>query len=146
MGIDWSVNPTSPALPAAPCPSDDLVSLRLAAGPDSAAIARRAVARLEADLEQGCLDTLRLLTTELVTNSVRHAAAAAVDLRVHVTAERVRLEVRDEGPGFEPRGRRPGQSRAGGWGLYLVARLAHRWGVTDHASGTHVWLELDRTA
>jgi hypothetical protein len=30
-----------------------------------------------------------------------------------------------------------------GWGLYLVDRLADRWGVTSDV-GTTVWFELDR--
>jgi anti-sigma regulatory factor (Ser/Thr protein kinase) len=129
---------------AAACPSDDLVSLRLEGGPEAAALARRALARLGSELSQDSLDTVRLLVTELVTNSVRHGTASAVDLRVHVCGPRVRLDVHDEGSGFTPQRRQPGQDPEGGWGLYLVERLADRWGVDTRGGGTHVWLELER--
>ena len=130
---------------AAPCPSDDLVSLRLAAGPDAAGLARRALARLQHDLDTNMLDTVRLLVTELVTNSVRHAGSSAVDLRVYLTEPQVRLEVTDRGPGFEFEQRAPGQSPEGGWGLYLVDTLADRWGVSSAEGVSRVWAELDRT-
>ena len=129
---------------AASCPSDDLVNLRLAGGPDAAALARRALARLENDLDQDTVDVIRLLVTELVTNSVRHAGAQAVDMRVHVTGEQVRLEVTDRGPGFEFARRTPGQDPEGGWGLYLVDRLADRWGLDTTGGASQVWAELDR--
>lgn len=129
---------------AAPCPSDDLVSLSLAGGPDAARMARRALSRFRGDLDTEVLDTVQLLVTELVTNSIRHADATAVDLRVHVTRPRVRLEVSDRGPGFEFERRAPDQSPEGGWGLYLVDRLADRWGVSNADGVSRVWAELDR--
>ena len=130
--------------PAAPCPSDDLVSLRVAGGPDAAGEARGALRRLERGLGTKTLDTVRLLVTELVTNSVRHADATAIDLRIHVTEPKVRLEVASRGPGFEFEERAPGQSPEGGWGLYLVDRLADRWGVSNAGGVSRVWAELDR--
>ena len=129
---------------AAPRPSEDVLSLRLAGGPDAACVARRAVGRLRHELDAATLDDIRLLVTELVTNSVRHAEAGAVDLRVHVTDPRVRLEVSEQGPGFEPEQRSPGQDPEGGWGLYLVDRLADRWGVSNADGVNRVWAELDR--
>ena len=129
---------------AAPCPSDDLVSLRLPGGPDAASLARRALSRLQTDLDTSMLDTVQLLVTELVTNSVRHAGSSAVDLRVHLTDPQVRLEVTDRGPGFEFEQRVPGQSPEGGWGLYLVDSLADRWGVCSAEGVSRVWAELDR--
>src|SRR4051812_13994435 len=129
---------------AAPCPSDDLVNMRLAGGPDAAGMARRAVARLEGELQEDTLDVIRLLVTELVTNSVRHAEAQAVDIRVQVTADHVRLEVTDRGPGFRFEEREADQSLEGGWGLYLVDRLADRWGINHKGGASQVWAELDR--
>ena len=32
-----------------------------------------------------------------------------------------------------------------GWGLFLVERLAHRWGVGRDGPATRVWFELRRT-
>jgi anti-sigma regulatory factor (Ser/Thr protein kinase) len=52
------------------------------------------------------------------------------------------VEVCDSGTGFEPRPREPGQSKAGGWGLYLVDRLTDRWGVACN-NLTRVWFEID---
>jgi serine/threonine-protein kinase RsbW len=129
---------------AASCPSDDLVNLRLAGGPDATTLARRALARLENELDEETVDVVRLLVTELVTNSVRHADAQAVDMRVRVTREQVRLEVTDRGPGFEFKGRRAGQDLEGGWGLFLVDRLADRWGLETAGDASQVWAEIDR--
>lgn len=84
--------------------------------------------------------------SELVANSVRHASAAPetpVGLEVCVSAERVRVEVSDAGAGFTPRARTPEQTAEGGWGLFLVDRLADRWGVKGNGQ-TLVWLEIDR--
>jgi hypothetical protein len=39
----------------------------------------------------------------------------------------------------------PDPTRPSGWGLYLVAELADRWGV-DSDETTLVWFEFDRPA
>jgi anti-sigma regulatory factor (Ser/Thr protein kinase) len=108
--------------------------------------ARREIGGLAAELDGEVLDDLRLLVTELVTNSVRHAGNGwLVGLDVFLTEHRVRIEVSDWGGGFTPRPRSPGQSAEGGWGLHLVDRIADRWGVLrDHQ--TLVWLEIDLPA
>ena len=54
----------------------------------------------------------------------------------------VRVTVTDAGEGFEPAPRRQPRTETGGWGLHLVDRLAHRWGV-DRAGVTSVWFEID---
>jgi signal transduction histidine kinase len=61
---------------------------------------------------------------------------------VHLAAaERiVRVEVCDDGPGFEPVERPPGVN--GGFGMVLLRSLADRWGVAID-DGTCVWFELD---
>src|SRR5947208_10350233 len=56
-------------------------------------------------LDEQRLDDMRLLTSELVSNSVRHAGpskAAPIHVRVSVTAATVRVAVVDSGPGFDP--------------------------------------------
>ena len=92
------------------------------------------------------METLRLLVTELVANSVRHARPQMVSVQAVVTGSSVWLEVADEGPGFELEGamRRASRSEESGWGLFLVERLAHRWGVRRQGDATHVWFELRR--
>jgi anti-sigma regulatory factor (Ser/Thr protein kinase) len=124
--------------------SDDAVSLSLDGGPEAAGHARRALSRLRGDIPQPVMETMRLLVTELIANSVKHAGSDAVALKVVVGNAAVLVEVRDEGPGFEPHDRTTGQDETSGWGLYLVDRLADRWGVAHDESATRVWFELKR--
>ena len=123
---------------------EDAIKLSLEGGPEAAVRARRALGRLRSELDGSMLENLRLLVTELVSNSVRHAGAPTVDLLVMVTRPAVRVEVADHGPGFEPEQRRKGQDPEGGWGLFLVARMADRWGVAHERGHTRVWFELER--
>jgi anti-sigma regulatory factor (Ser/Thr protein kinase) len=87
--------------------------------------------------------TLRLLVSELVTNSVRHVSDATrpVVLALRLGARAIRVEVHDGGAGFTPGTPKP-RGADGGFGLFLVERMASRWGV-DIADGTRVWFELD---
>lgn len=121
------------------------ISVQFEAGPAAAAWARNALVAIDPHLEPDLMADVRLLVSELVTNSVRHSDMSKSDvvgLDVMVDADTIHVQVCDSGTGFEPRPRRPGQSKAGGWGLYLVERLAHRWGVTrNHV--TRVWFEID---
>lgn len=130
--------------PGAPRGADDGVTLQLPGNMEAAAQARRALARLRGDIDPPLMETLRLLVTELVTNAVRHAGAESVVLRVLVGRNAVWTEVTDRGPGFEPAHTgRPRQDRSG-WGLFLVERMAHRWGVNHDGGATKVWFELLR--
>jgi integral membrane sensor domain MASE1/anti-sigma regulatory factor (Ser/Thr protein kinase) len=134
------------SVPAAPAVPGDRVALRLPAEPRAIPLARQSIERLEPVLEHALTVNLRLLVSELVTNSIRHAhtpAWASIDLQVTVLADRVRVEVGDNGPGFDPRPPDPDRDSPSGWGLYLVDQLAGRWGVT-RTSGTRVWFEIDR--
>jgi anti-sigma regulatory factor (Ser/Thr protein kinase) len=88
--------------------------------------------------------TLQLLVSELVTNAIRHAnCKRPLEVRARWNSE-VRVEVVDHGDGFIPRPRAGDLAEPGGFGLYLVGRLADRWGVeTDDT--TCVWFVLGRT-
>lgn len=122
----------------------DKISLELDGGLEAAAKARRALRKLRGDLDPPLMETLRLLVTELVSNSVRHGQSDAVLLRVLVARSSVITEVTDTGPGFDPAGvGTPHESS--GWGLFLVERLAHRWGVKTEGRSTKVWFELRRS-
>jgi anti-sigma regulatory factor (Ser/Thr protein kinase) len=123
---------------------EDGLNLHLDRGPEAAAKARRGLASLRGDLDPPLLETLRLLVTELVTNSVRHTGAPAVVLRVLVGNRVVLTEVTDAGPGFDPAETGSSAADHTGWGLFLVERLAERWGVTRNGHGTKVWFELRR--
>jgi len=118
--------------------------MRLGSGPEAAASARRAIAKLRSDLDPPLMETLRLLVTELVTNSVRHTAADSVTLSVAIGKSAVLTEVADTGPGFDPQCVKHSGDEDPGWGLFLVQRLADKWGVKHDGPSTRVWFELRR--
>src|SRR4051794_8798135 len=85
--------------------------------------------RVESRLRDDERETVRLLVSELVANGVRHAAGdEPLTLVVALDADRLRVEVHDRGAGFEPGVPTP-RGAEGGYGLFLVDRLASRWGV-----------------
>jgi anti-sigma regulatory factor (Ser/Thr protein kinase) len=98
---------------------------------------------LPASLPEGDRSALRLLVSELVTNAIRHVSRSTqpVELDARITDAAIRVEVRDGGTGFEPGTPRP-RGAEGGFGLFLVERMASRWGV-ETQDGTRVWFELD---
>jgi hypothetical protein len=56
----------------------------------------------------------------------------------------VLTEVSDEGPVFDLDGLDEAGSHDRGWGLFLVQRLAHSWGVKEDEDSKRVWFELRR--
>lgn len=91
------------------------------------------------------LDDATLLVSELVTNAVRHAPKAGspeLELRMRFDAERIRVVVSDPGAGFVAAPRLPTASESSGWGLYLVDRIADRWGIISN-DRNEVWFEID---
>ena len=111
------------------------------------AATRRALeAHLLERVQDDELELLKTLACELVANAVIHdggRAGAHVGLLVGASPRCLRVEVRDDAPGFE-RPRAPSPHRdGGGFGLVLVDRIATRGGVASDA-GSCVWFELDR--
>jgi anti-sigma regulatory factor (Ser/Thr protein kinase) len=122
------------------------VKLRLRGGPEAVSLARHSLNELQGELGPELFEDMRLLVSELVTNSVRHAVAATestVMLDVSVRDDLIRCSVSDPGPGFEHAERAPDDDPGSGWGLFLVEQLSDRWGV-DLNAGTSVWFEIDR--
>lgn len=126
------------------------MSFELAGGPYAVTASRLALAGLEDRLDPNVLFDMRLLVSELVTNCVKHAAVGpeeSIILSVDIADNRVRVAVRDEGPGFEPP-QTPVTEQAAeagsGWGLFLVDQLSLEWGV-ERDAGANVWFELDRS-
>lgn len=120
--------------------------LQIGGGAMAAGRARRELSRLRTDLDPPLLESVRLLVTELVTNSVRHAGAGAVELAVVVGSERVRVEIANPGSPFEPVLRDGDSQPDGGWGLFLVDRLSDAWGVVEGDTGSQrVWFEIRRS-
>jgi serine phosphatase RsbU (regulator of sigma subunit) len=103
-------------------------------------LARRALARW--GLEE-LSDSVELLVSEVVTNAVRYAQQP-VTLRL-LRTDVLRCEVGDDSPQL-PRQRRARDTDEGGRGLFLVNRLARRWGATRLSTGKVVWFELPTRA
>lgn len=140
--------PVPPTMPTLERATSDQIALRLDLPPDAQAPARarEALSALEPELTLDEMISLGLVVSELVTNGVRHSAAAPggrIGLRVELTPDRARVEVTDPGHGFDPDVRPGTADDVGGWGLYLVDQLARRWWVEGGAT-TRVICELAR--
>ncbi|MGW1088653.1 SpoIIE family protein phosphatase, partial [Streptomyces sp. NPDC002596] len=99
-------------------------------------LARRALSRWGLD---ELSDSVELLVSEVVTNAVRYAERP-VTLRL-LRTDILRCEVGDDAPQL-PRQRRARDMDEGGRGLFLVNRLARRWGATRLSTGKVVWFEM----
>ncbi|WP_420918278.1 SpoIIE family protein phosphatase [Streptomyces caniscabiei] len=84
-------------------------------------------------------DSVELLVSEVVTNAVRYATRP-VTMRL-LRTDVLRCEVTDDVPQM-PRLRRSRVTDEDGRGLYVVNRLARRWGATRLSGGKVVWFEL----
>jgi anti-sigma regulatory factor (Ser/Thr protein kinase) len=112
---------------------------------DAPALARAAVSAFceTRAVPEQTLATLKLLVSEVVTNAVTHAnldRPANIRLLARVDQDIIRVEVTDDGSGFDARqqDRSEGES---GFGLFLVDKEAIRWGV-DEIGGSRVWFEV----
>jgi anti-sigma regulatory factor (Ser/Thr protein kinase) len=118
--------------------------VELAGGPRAAQRGRRAVEEHLGDsLDENRLASVELLTTELVSNAVRHGGAdesQSVVLHLALAPTCIRIEVCDPGKGFEVN--TPAPYGEGGYGLYIVSEVASRWGVA-HDMDNCAWFELD---
>jgi transcriptional regulator with XRE-family HTH domain len=106
--------------------------------PFAPALCRAALTATAIGIPSDSFDDALLLTSELVTNSVRHSRSDWVEVGMALTASRLRVEVSDE----DSRPIRP-RTQDSGWGLVLVGVLATRWGVERRRNGKSIWIELD---
>jgi anti-sigma regulatory factor (Ser/Thr protein kinase) len=109
--------------------------------PQAPYLARRALAGLEGQIDPSVVEDVRLLVSELITNSVKYGGDGPVRLEVTASGGRIRAEIIDQGMGFTPVARDDDLSRPGGWGLHLVEQLTTDWGTYE--GSTHVWFEID---
>ncbi|CAN5775117.1 hypothetical protein BH23ACT4_BH23ACT4_09130 [soil metagenome] len=101
-------------------------------------ISRQKLAEFRGELEPR-FDDLALVVSELVSNAVRHSGHGSVFVSLKQTGDnRVRLEVKDPGPCFDPE-HPPGGD---GMGLQLVSKVADSWGIENDGDCT-VWVEID---
>ena len=108
--------------------------------------ARASLEGLGMALSPPAMETVRLIVSELVANSVIHSGMKAgepIHMRVRLSRSAVRIEVMDQGSsqpalGIDEADHLPEENP----GMYLVAQLADRWGVEieDHRT---IWAELD---
>lgn len=119
----------------------------LTGGPYAVTAARLALSEFDELVDESLAFDVRLLVSELVTNSVRHAQVgpeSSIKLNLAIADSHVRVEVSDDGPGFDPPVQDPTAelARESGWGLFFVTQLADRWGVERDPG--RVWFEIER--
>jgi anti-sigma regulatory factor (Ser/Thr protein kinase) len=84
----------------------------------------------------------QLVTSELVTNVVKHAGGARASVALHRHPTRLVIAVEDERHAL-PRLDRTAVDAESGRGLHLVDSVAHRWGARPLPDGGKiVWAEL----
>ena len=114
----------------------------------SVAVARHCVGAMLAAAGHRVVDDVRLIVSELVSNSLIHTASGlhggvvTVEV-VAIDAEIVRVEVTDDGADTVPRARESGDDDCHGRGLWLVEQIALKWGVRLLGAGQRaVWAEV----
>jgi anti-sigma regulatory factor (Ser/Thr protein kinase) len=123
----------------------DRMAVSMSATPEHISTARTALDELE--LPSAMLADAKLLISEIVTNSIRHAGLG-VDDPIRISAEwngtTLRVLVQDgtvPTTGPVAGAIRPAPGAESGWGLYLVDQLASRWG-TNLKGQPGYWFEL----
>lgn len=116
------------------------IKLEVEPTPRAPRVSRSRLAAIKAALDP-VYDDVAVVTSELVTNSVRYGRGSA-EIRVVVTTsdDKVRVEVSDAGPCFDKE-----ISRDGGMGLDIVERIADSWGVEHYGRWCTVWAEVPRS-
>jgi len=122
---------------------DDAHSLELTPAPRSVSRARHFLRDNAPNLPAETAYTLELLASELITNAVMHARTPLeIHLLVSNTSVVVAVHDLDLGSPLQD----PYADREGGWGLSLVAALAHAWSIDVHAEGGKTaWFQLIRS-
>ncbi|MEU3840764.1 ATP-binding protein [Streptomyces sp. NPDC028635] len=112
--------------------------------PESAATARRltqVVILRHWGLTPKLAEDAVLLVSELVGNAVRHTGARVFGLRMRRLRGRIRVEVRDPSRGL-PCLMPVRETDISGRGLFLVDKIADRWGVDLLPRGKTTWFEM----
>jgi GAF domain-containing protein/anti-sigma regulatory factor (Ser/Thr protein kinase) len=137
-------HPARPASAALRTPvSDRHVAIELPADLSSPAKARVFVANvLESWGLDSLVDTAMLLTSELVTNGVRHAGTGMSLAVTRDAANGVRISVTDHAPTVGVRIGHSDDDAEGGRGLFLVEHMSNGWGSMADDAGKTVWFEL----
>lgn len=121
------------------------IRLTIPAKPEFITLGRLAltgIARLRGEMSQEVLGDLKLALTEACTNSVRHAYAEGegmVEIVYELHPDRLVVEVRDHGEGFEPpaepAGSQGGELSEGGLGIAIIQALSDEFELGESAQG-----------
>jgi anti-sigma regulatory factor (Ser/Thr protein kinase) len=113
---------------------------------DAPGEARRLLDQIADGLGTEQLWDARILVTELVSNSVRHARGRSIEISLNLTPTHLVIEVTDGGSPAGPEIVSEGADALvpHGWGLHLVEALTEEWGVRDSAGQRTVWCEMRR--
>lgn len=118
-------------------------SWELPRDPAAASLARRQLAAALPDLPTEPLQDAQLLTSELVTNALRHGAGL-ITMSVVRDEDDVTVRIADQGS-QAPAMREHDVAAQAGRGLQLVDKLTTRWGVEplgDGSEGKVVWFSV----
>ena len=112
--------------------------------PEQVGVARSFVRRVLGHDHPGT-ERVTLLTSELVTNSVNHSDSrrdgGQITVTVRISADRVRVEVRDDGGPTAPVLRCEGDLVEAGRGLRLVEAYSLMWDYHQNGTGRVTWFE-----
>ena len=129
--------------------ADPMVRRRFRRHPRQVAQARAFVAGALAGRSQ-LQETARLLVSETVTSTLAQSPAGqeagSFQVGYALVADRLHVEVADDGGPTRLRRRIRGVHSTAGRGLQVVQALASRWGVRESPSGRTIWFELDSGA
>lgn len=102
-------------------------------------LALTGLARLR-DIPAETLGDLKLALTEACSNSVRHAyenGDGVVEIAYELHADRLVVEVTDQGQGFDPDAQaEPEELSEGGLGISIIRALADEFEVSGSTNGT----------
>ena len=136
-----------------------VVVLEMPARPEYLTLARlvvAAAASIEATFRHEKIEDLRVAVSEATTNAIEaHARMSGEDritIRCDLAEERIEVEVRDEGPGFDPDKLEPVPGISdpdrlvfeGGFGLPLMRELTDETEIRSSDEGTAVKLVVTR--
>lgn len=128
--------------PRLPLETATRIRTSLAPSPTSVGAARRFVrdVLISRMVDQAVVDTVELLTSEVVTRALLHASAAE-ELVIILSGGRVRVEASHSDPDAPVP--LDADAEATGPALAIVQALAASWGVEPAADGTkRVWFEV----
>ena len=84
------------------------------------------------------------IVQEAVANAVRHAGGARLEIRSRCVGRWVLIEVRDEGPGFEPRAAHKGMGLLGA--SERARAISARFGIRSRPGETRAWVAWHATS